>query len=232
MAPSRTCRVLVLVACSFLALRSGRVFVSGPQDSGRRQLLAAGLVSLAAPGPAHAKEVTAIFKVQLNGNKGGEGEVVVKLHPEWAPNGVKRFKDLIKWGEMKDTHVYHVNEKEVHFGLPDTPSLPIVPVKPDTFSQINVRGTLAFRGDSIQMSHSPLGGRTNELFFNTDTNPREDRRGAIPIGEVVKGMEYIDQVYAGYQEMPDRRKILKDGAKYLDPHFPKLSKIKSVTLEA
>lgn len=163
----------------------------------------------------------ATFKVKLNGDQGGEGEVKVKLHPEWAPRGVQRFKELVRIGELENAAVFHVTEDAAHFGLPAEPTLEPTRIKDDIVRVPNKRGTLTF-------NQGALDGRVNEVFINRNDNTFLDRRGYAPIGEVVDGMDIVDKLYAGYGKRPNRHEIKLSGNEYLDQEFPKLSKIAKV----
>merc|ERR1719436_1167553 len=133
------------------------------------------------------RDLVATFKVQLEGDDGGEGEVKVRLHPEWAPRGVRRFKELVRMGELEDAAVFHVKDTTAHFGLPAKPSLTPDHIKQDKVRVANRRGTLTF-------SQNEHGSRVNQLFFNTADNDHVlDRKGYAPIGEVLEGMDVVDR---------------------------------------
>jgi len=206
--------------------------VATSASSARRSSLIAGLgaalLGEASPDVARAeqkkKPLVVTFKVELEGDQGGEGEVKVRLHPEWAPRGVRRFKELVRMGEFEDSAVFHVSKKTAHFGLPAKPTLIPDHIKDDFVRVGNRRGTLTFNQD---------GGRVNQLFFNTADNDRMlDLKGYAPIGEVLEGMDIVDGFYSGYGTRPSRLEIKMQGNEYLDKQFPKLSKIKSVEIEA
>jgi len=195
----------------------------------RREFLAA--TALLLPGKAWAQGAVddeemqdanmVTFNVDLNGDIGQTQQVKVRLHPEWAPRGVRRFKELVSIGEMKDSAVFHVDEDFAHFGLPATPILEPDHIPDDRVRASNRRGTLTF-------AQFGKDSRVNQLFFNKDDNSKLDRIGFAPIGEVVEGMDVVDQLYAGHGNRPERGEILEAGNKYLDQKFPKLSKIRSV----
>lgn len=212
---------------TFAAIRKG-------SESSRRHAALGGVAALfAAVAPAVAEEagdLYATFKVDLDGayGKGAEKEVRVRLRPDWAPRGVRRFEELVRIGEMKESAVYHVDEVNgrANFGLPAEPTLMPAPIKDDQWKMdaSNKRGTLSFASVGED-------SRANELFFNTGNNLNLDKRGFTPIGEVVgDGMDVVDKFYAGYGNKVDRITILKEGNEYLDASFPKLSKIISVDI--
>jgi peptidyl-prolyl cis-trans isomerase A (cyclophilin A) len=202
-------------------------FVSTPpkDELNRRNLLAASLGALiATPSAVRAEEDdsnVAVFNVKLNGDSSETKQVKVRLHPEWAPRGVRRFKELVKIGELDNAAVFHVDKATAQFGLPAEPTLTPAKIKDDHVRTSNRRGTLTF----AQSGHN---SRVNQLFFNTKDNGLLDSKGFAPIGEVLDGMDVVDQLYDGYGKRPKRDEILAEGNKYLDEHFPKLSKIKSV----
>lgn len=190
---------------------------------GRRGLLGgAGAALLSGASAARAEgELIATFKVQLEGDDGQASEVKVRLRPEWAPRGVKRFQELVRIGEFDNAAVFHVDGRTAHFGLPAEPSLVPDKIKDDRVRASNRRGTLTFAASG---AHS----RVNQLFFNKDDNEALDARGFAPIGEVVEGMDAVDRFYEGYGKRPLRDAILEEGNAYLDKEFPKLSKIERV----
>jgi peptidyl-prolyl cis-trans isomerase A (cyclophilin A) len=201
-------------------------FVASPssKEPTRRNLLAAigGLFAIPSAVRAEEDDNVAVFNVKLNGDSGETKQVKVLLHPEWAPRGVRRFKELVKIGELDDAAVFHVDKATAQFGLPAQPTLTPAKIKDDLVRTSNRRGTLTF----AQSGHN---SRVNQLFFNTKDNGVLDSKGFAPIGEVLDdGMDVADQLYDGYGKRPKRDVIVSEGNKYLDENFPKLSKIKSV----
>lgn len=206
---------------------SEKLLAFGSNLSGRRGLLGGAGGALAGAGRVSAEEQSdlyATFTVDLEGDTGGSRQVKVRLHPEWAPKGIRRFKELVNIGEFDDAAVFHVNDNFAHFGLPAEPLLRPSAINDDIVRVSNRRGTLTFA------SNGP-DGRINQLFFNKKDAPLLDGHGYAPIGEVVDdGMEIVDKLYSGYGNSPDRSAIELHGNKYLDSEFPKLSKIKKVEI--
>jgi len=79
--------------------------------------------------------------------------------------------------------------------------------------------------------------RTTQIFVNTRNqgNGFLDKQGFSPFGEVIEGMDIIDQLYAGYGEGapsgkgPNQGLIQSKGNSYLEAAYPKLSYISSAT---
>lgn len=203
-----------------------------PRQPGRRDgLLAAasGLAGVAAAGPARAaNHPVATLQVDVEGADGPATEAVqIQLRPDWAPRGVKRFLEMVEMGDMSDSALYHVDKDSVvKFGHPAEPTLPYDVIKDDSVRASNTRGRVSFSG---------LVGskRRNELFVNYVDNSHLDRKGASPIGEVLgDGMEVLDRLYDGYGISPSKPLVVEYGNEYLDKGFPKLPKIKSVSISS
>uniref|UniRef100_A0A7S4RIU1 PPIase cyclophilin-type domain-containing protein n=1 Tax=Alexandrium monilatum TaxID=311494 RepID=A0A7S4RIU1_9DINO len=227
-ASGRRCGAVLRAAacCAAFAFSLHEVGFSLPL-AGRRSLLGAGLLAGGVL-PAHAAEdryVTLNIDVQ-DGDGPSTEKVTIRLRPDWAPRGVRRFMKMISLGDLEDAAFYHVDKGAAHFGLPAEPTLPMVPIKDDLVQTSNRRGTVSFKPSSYS-------GRVNELFINSADNKRLDRAGVAPIGEVVgDGMEVIDRLYSGYGTRPNKFDVKREGNKYLDREFPKLAKIRSVDVDA
>ena len=78
--------------------------------------------------------------------------------------------------------------------------------------------------------------RTTQLFVNYGDNSFLDGQGFAPFGQVVEGMEVVDNLHGGYGEGsprgngPDQGKVQTEGNKYLDEKFPKLDFIKKAAV--
>lgn len=168
----------------------------------------------------------------LDGEVGHEGKVIVRLHPEWAPIGVKRIKELTMdsfWDHCRAFRVLpnfvvqlgiNGDEKE----RPRFEKYKRGPILDDPVKKSNERGTVTF-------AMSGPNTRTTQIFFNKIDNSRLDDEMFAPFGEVVAGMENIDRIYSGYGESPDQGRIdANQGNSYLDTNFPKLSYVKSTKL--
>jgi len=167
----------------------------------------------------------------LDGEVGHEGKVIVRLHPEWAPIGVRRIKELTMdsfWDNCRAFRVLpnfvvqlgingYEKERRALFEKYKRAILD------DPVKRSNERGTVTF-------AMSGPNTRTTQIFFNKIDNSRLDDEMFAPFGKVVAGMENVDRIYSGYGELPDQGRIADQGNSYLDTNFPKLSYVKSAKL--
>lgn len=182
--------------------------------------------------PTLAKErAPDVFKAQITTSK---GDFVIEVHREWAPNGADRFYNLIKIGYYDDVRFFRVVDGFMaQFGIHGTPDINshwrVAKIPDDPVKQTNKRGFVTF-------AMAGPASRTSQVFINLVDNDRLDPMGFAPFGQVVSGMEVVDQLYKGYGEGapkgqgPVQPKIQFEGNTYLEREFPKLDWIKSTKL--
>mmetsp|Transcript_5251 Transcript_5251/g.11874 ORF Transcript_5251/g.11874 Transcript_5251/m.11874 type:complete len:266 (+) Transcript_5251:220-1017(+) len=176
------------------------------------------------PAPVGDKTLVKIVFGNLDGEVGKEGEVIVRLKPEWAPLGVKRIQELVETKFWDGCRAFRVVPRfVVQLGINGDPHVQKKwrekPLKDDPVKASNTRGTITF-------AMAGPGTRTTQIFFNTVDNSRLDRENFAPFGEVESGMDAIDRIYKGYTESADQGSIQSHGNAYLKK-FPKMSYIKT-----
>jgi peptidyl-prolyl cis-trans isomerase A (cyclophilin A) len=145
-----------------------------------------------------------------------------------APNGADRFYNLVKAKYFDGARFFRVlSGFMAQFGISGDPALTKVwdvPIQDDPVKTTNARGTLTFAATSEPNS------RTTQMFINFVDNGRLDSQRFAPVGKVISGMEFIDQIYAGYGQTPDQSQIEAQGNSYLQKEFPMLDYIKTARI--
>lgn len=186
--------------------------------------VAAGCAS-AAKQSASAGSPASSYRVLLDTSK---GPVIVDVDSSLAPNGAKRFYELVKAKYFDGSRFYRVVPGfVVQWGAAADPAvtkkwdrtIPDDPVKAS-----NVRGAVTFAAEAQPNT------RTTHLFINLADNARLDAMRFAPIGRVTGGMQAVDHVYAGYGEKPDQTLIAAHGNAYLKKSFPNLDYIKTARI--
>ncbi|EJK76413.1 hypothetical protein THAOC_01824 [Thalassiosira oceanica] len=159
------------------------------------------------PAPVGDKTLVKFVFSNLDGEVGKEGEVIVRLKPEWAPWGAFRVlpRFVVQLGINGDPSVQKLWRGKF--------------LEDDPVKASNTRGTVTF-------ATAGPGSRTTQIFFNTVNNSRLDN-DFVPFGEVESGMDVIDRVYSGYKGTVDQGNLQSLGNMYLKKNFPKLSYIKT-----
>ncbi|MEQ9073562.1 MAG: peptidylprolyl isomerase [Sandaracinaceae bacterium] len=156
------------------------------------------------------------------------GPIAVEVHPEWAPLGAARFRELVEMGFYDDTRFFRVVPGFVaQFGLSGDPAVNAAwqsnRIADDPVVASNTRGRVTF-------ATAGPGTRTTQLFLNYGDNAGLDPMGFAPFGEVIEGMENADAIEAEYGEMPQQPRIQSEGNAYLDAEFPNLTAIRSASV--
>ena len=87
------------------------------------------------------------------------------------------------------------------------------------------------RAGPVTFAAGGANTRTAQLFVNLRDNARLDATSFAPVGEVVRGMEVVDQLHTGYGEGapagqgPTQQRIGAEGEPYLAKDFPLLDRI-------
>ena len=162
-----------------------------------------------------------------------QGAIVIAVEREWAPLAADRFYNLVKNGFYNDTRFFRVlSGFMAQWGLHADPSVQsawrTANLKDEPVKKSNTRGFVTFTRES-----SPNSSYTM-IFINYKDNSYLDADGFAPFGEVFSGMDVADRLYSGYgrQNVPDQRRILRDGNAYLLAEYPMLDFVKTATIEA
>jgi peptidyl-prolyl cis-trans isomerase A (cyclophilin A) len=161
-----------------------------------------------------------------------QGEILIAVEREWAPLAADRFYNLVKNGFYDDSRFFRVlSGFMAQFGLHADPAVQsawrTANLKDEPVKKSNTRGFVTFTRES-----SPNSSYTM-IFINYKDNSYLDADGFAPFGEVVSGMEVADRLYSGYgrQNVPDQRRIMRDGNTYLLAEYPMLDFVKTARIE-
>jgi peptidyl-prolyl cis-trans isomerase A (cyclophilin A) len=164
-----------------------------------------------------------------------KGDFVVEVHRDWAPNGADRFYNLVSNGFYDGVRFFRVIPGFMaQFGVNGDPQVSArwrnATILDDPVVGSNTRGTLSFAATGRPNS------RTTQVFINFGDNANLDGMGFAPFGEVVDGMDVVDQLYSGYGEGapngqgPDQNRVQAQGNEYLQSDFPQLDYIEKATI--
>lgn len=165
-----------------------------------------------------------------------KGSFVIQVHRDWAPHGAGRFFNLVRSGFFDDSRFFRVRAGFIaQFGIPGNPEIAALwrtqVISDDPPRESNRRGTLAF-------AMTGPDTRTTQLYLNLSDNRRLTVEGFAPIGEVVQGMNVVDQLYSEYGEASGggmrggkQGPLFEEGNAYLDREFPRLDRLVSARLK-
>src|SRR3954453_173504 len=192
---------------------------------------------LLAAGCGGKKKVEAVqappeYKVRLQTTK---GDVVILVHRDWSPLGADHFYELTKMGFYNDSRFFRALKGFiVQWGINGDPKInkdwSEISIKDDPPKVSNKIGTVVF-------AMAGPNSRTTQVFINLGDNSGSlDPQGFTPFGEVLQGMESVQDLYMGFREGapqgsgPSQAAIADIGTPYLEEHFPKLDYIKKAQI--
>jgi peptidyl-prolyl cis-trans isomerase A (cyclophilin A) len=178
------------------------------------------------PACSHAPQAPATYRVTFDTSK---GPFAIEVHRDWSPKGADRFYDLIQQHFYDENRFFRVVPNFViQWGIHGDPQLQLKwrdkNITDDPVKETNRRGTIAY-------ATSGPNTRTTQLFINLKDNPQLDKRGFSPFGEVVSGMNVVNDIYPGYGQTPDQDQIQLNGNEYLQKQFPQLDYIKTARIQ-
>eukprot|EP00964_Phaeocystis_antarctica_P092124 scaffold59207_cov66-Phaeocystis_antarctica.AAC.1 len=170
---------------------------------------------------------TVVFSIQHAGAPKLE-EIVVEVHPEWAPIGAQRFFELIDAKYYDECYVYRVIPGFIcQWGVPASPAdwqkWGANKIKDDPVKVSNEPGTLSF-------ATSGPDARGSQLFINYGKNDSLDDQGFSPFAMVTSGMD-VALRFGEAQGKVDQNEAKEKGNAYFS-QFSELSVIKSVKRRA
>jgi cyclophilin family peptidyl-prolyl cis-trans isomerase len=166
------------------------------------------------------------------------GDFMIEVVRAWAPVGADRFYNLIRHGYYDDVRFHRVVPGFItQWGVSGDPAVSAVwydrGMPDDPVVATNERGTIAF-------AFTDPGTRSTQVYISMADNSRLDDQGFAPFGRVIEGMEtVVDSIYSGYGEESgggvrrgDQHRIVQEGNPYLDTAFPRLDRLRRVTISA
>jgi peptidyl-prolyl cis-trans isomerase A (cyclophilin A) len=186
--------------------------------------------ALLAPGPA--ERAPDVFRVRFETTR---GPVVIEAHRAWAPLGADRFYQLAQLGFYDGTRFFRVVDGFMaQWGVSGDTAVARawrdrrIADDPVTRGNRRARVTFATAGPNT---------RTTQLFVNYRDNAFLDGQGFAPFGEVVEGMEVLDNLWRSYGDAPprgrgpDQGRIEAEGEAYLAREFPRLERVLRARVE-
>lgn len=166
-----------------------------------------------------------------NLESGSSGDVVVEVHPEWAPLAAQRFAELVEQRFFDDNRFFRVVCGFVaQFGISGDPKISSawhgkeLKDEPQLSHITNGQGRLSFFTDGKD-------DRNTQIVFNVKDNMFLDDKGYVPFAEVKEGQFFIDRIYNGYggsSKAPVSSRMETEGNAYVDKDFPRLTRIRTV----
>lgn len=167
------------------------------------------------------------FTVKMRTTK---GDFTIRVIRAWAPVGADRFYNLVKAGFYTDSAFYRVFPNiMIQFGISSHPEISSVwgsaKLPDDPVTQSNLRGRVTFA------TGVGLNTRTTQIFINLRDNAALDRQGFAPFGEIVAGMNVLENVFSAYGAKPNQSTLEAEGNAYLDRDFPSMDRILEAAIE-
>ena len=167
------------------------------------------------------------FLVKLETSK---GDVVIEVHPDWAPNGAAHFRELVEEEFYDDCRFFRVLDGFMaQVGMNGDPAVQAqwgeATIPDDPVKESNKRGYVTYAQTAMPNS------RSTQFFINYGDNSNLDRQRFAPFGKVIEGMDVVDSLYSGYGEGapsgrgPSQGGIAQLGNEYLNAEFPMLDYI-------
>lgn len=166
-----------------------------------------------------------------------EASFTLEVHPDWAPKGAQRFKELVEANFFENVRFFRVIDNFMaQFGIHGDPSVmnkwknKNIQDDPKHAGIGNTRGRVSF-------AMAGPNTRSTQFFISFKDNSFLDNMGFTPIAEVVEGMDVVDRIFkvgegAPSGPGPSQGEIQAKGNAYLNEKFPRLSYVKSCRFAA
>ncbi len=181
--------------------------------------------------PAFPKEAPDIYRVRFETT---QGDFTIEVHKDWAPRGSQQFYDLATLGFYNGVRFHRVIRRYiVQWGINPDPQQQAIygqmQIRDDPPQQSNKQGFVSF---------AKLGpnSRTTQVFVNLTDNTELDKEDFVPFGEVIDGMDVVENLWSSYGEVaprgtgPDPTRAMREGEAYFERDFPRLDKIARTTV--
>ncbi|CAE8619638.1 unnamed protein product [Polarella glacialis] len=182
--------------------------------------------------PTWAEETFKVkFEVdRLGGEKGNTGSFVIEVHPDWAPLGAARMREIAEQKVWDTARFFRVVPGfVVQWGIPGKPSA-AAKWKEDKIKDDPIREDINNLEGYITFAKSGPDTRTTQVFISLSDNLNLDSMGFPPFGKVIKGMDIVKHINDKHREAPSQGEIQSSGNVYLKKSFPDLTYIKSVSI--
>jgi peptidyl-prolyl cis-trans isomerase A (cyclophilin A) len=160
------------------------------------------------------------------------GCVEIEVHRDWSPRGADRFYELARLGYYDDSRFFRVVAgKWVQFGIAGEPAIAQAwrakTIPDDKPSHSNTTRFVAF-------ANTGPDTRSTQVFVNLRDNSAQNdpEPGFAPFGKVVRGMNVVEKLYAGYGETSgggmragNQDALFAGGNRCLDKKFPNLDRL-------
>lgn len=176
-----------------------------------------------------------------------KGAIELEVMPRWAPEGAKRFLDLVRLGYYSDIALFRVNPWIVQFGAikTDTPGpwreliepgrhhLPTIPDDPPTDCGGSCTRESLFDG-AVSYAGGGVNSRSAQIFIvhhRGKSQPLGKSPWEVPFANVTKGLDsVVRRWHSEYQEEVSQVRIFQDGNDYVRRHFPDLDFLASCAI--
>ncbi|CAB9521524.1 trans isomerase-like 1 [Seminavis robusta] len=160
-----------------------------------------------------------------------KGPFVAKFHRDWSPNGYDRATALFQKGFFDHSHFFRVVPNFlVQFGISYSENKGL-----QQFSRTQVADDpvpdpkIPFHKGIMSFAGNGPNSRTSQMFISYGSHPNLGKElWETPFGEVVEGMEHIEELYS-YGDMPPWGKgpvqgKIHSGPDYINDNFPLIDK--------